>query len=170
VASDADEATYDEDREAGRISDEERKRDRQMIELLNEIRVAIPGVQILFGFLLTVPFTARFGDVSSLQRDIFYVTLLATAASTTCLIAPSAAHRVLFHQSEREFLVERSSKLLIAGLFFLFVALTGAVLLITDFLFDGPIVWLAPAAVAGFILLLWFVGPLARRLAGGDGT
>jgi Family of unknown function (DUF6328) len=167
VASDED-VPYDVDRDAGRISEQERKRDRQMIELLNEIRVAIPGVQILFGFLLTVPFTQRFGEVSALQRDIFYVTLLATAASTACLIAPSAAHRVLFHQSEREFLVERSSKLLIAGLFFLFVALTGAVLLITDFLFDGMIVWLAPAAVAAFILTLWFLGPLTRRVVGGD--
>jgi Family of unknown function (DUF6328) len=165
VASNIGETGQDAEREAGRISEEERKRDRQMIELLNELRVAIPGVQILFGFLLTVPFAQRFGDTSQFQRDVFYVTLLATAASTACLIAPSAAHRVLFHQSERSFLVENASRLLVVGLCFLLVALTGAVLLITDVLFDGAIVWIAPAAFAGLTLSLWFVAPLMRRLS-----
>jgi hypothetical protein len=168
VASDSSgEVDYDAEREAGRLSEEERKRDRQMIELLNEIRVAIPGVQILFAFLLAVPFAPRFGETSALQRDVFYVTLLATAASTACLIAPSAAHRVLFHQSERGFLVENASKLLIAGLSFLLVALTGALLLITDFLFDGAIVWIAPSVFAAGTLALWFVFPYSRRISDG---
>jgi hypothetical protein len=168
VASDSSgEVDYDADREAGRISEEERKRDRQMIELLNEIRVAIPGVQILFAFLLTVPFAQRFEETSPLQRDVFYITLMATAASTACLIAPSAAHRVLFHQSERSFLVENASKLLIAGLAFLLVALTCAVLLITDFLFDSAIVWIAPTVFAAGTLALWFVIPFSRRVSDG---
>jgi len=165
ASSSSGEVDYDADREAGRLSEEERKRDRQMIEVLNELRVAIPGVQILFAFLLTVPFAQRFGDTSQFQRDVFYGTLLATAVSTSCLIAPSAAHRVLFHQSERGFLVENASRLLIAGLFFLLVALTLAVLLITDILFDGVIVWLAPAAFAALTIALWFVIPLTRRVS-----
>ena len=165
ASSSSGEVDYDADREAGRLSEEERKRDRQMIEVLNELRVAIPGVQILFAFLLTVPFAQRFGDTSQFQRDVFYGTLLATAVSTSCLIAPSAAHRELFHQSERGFLIENASRLLIAGLFFLLVALTLAVLLITDILFDGVIVWLAPAAFAALTIALWFVIPLTRRVS-----
>ena len=153
------------DRGSG-ASDEEARRDRQMIEILQELRVAIPGVQILFGFLLTVPFAQRFADVTPTQRTVFYVTLLATAASTACLIAPSAAHRVLFHQSERRFLIESASRLLIAGLAFLAAALTGAVALITDVLFDGAVVWLAPGGVAALIGALWFAIPLTRRETG----
>ena len=70
-----------------------------MIELLNELRIALPGVQILFAFLLTVPFTQRFPELTAFQQDVFYVTLVATMLSTGCLIAPSAAHRMRFHQS-----------------------------------------------------------------------
>ena len=70
-----------------------------MIELLNELRIALPGVQILFAFLLTVPFTQRFPQLTIFQRDVFYLTLVATSLSTGCLIAPSAAHRLRFHQA-----------------------------------------------------------------------
>ena len=86
--------------------DEEEKRDRQMLELLNELRVALPGVQILFGFLLTVPFAQGFERSPRTQRTLFYATLLATAASTICLIAPSATHRLRFHQHDRAFIIE----------------------------------------------------------------
>ena len=147
-------------------SREERKRDRQMIELLNELRVALPGVQILFAFLLTVPFSIRFTDLTLFQRDVYYVTLIATALSTTCLIAPSAAHRLRFHQSERAWIVESANQLTIAGLAFLTVALGGSVLLITDIMFDGARVWVYTGAVWAFILGLWFVRPLARHARG----
>ena len=102
---------------------EERKRDRQMIELLNELRVALPGVQILFAFLLTVPFTQRFSQLTPFQVDTFYVTLVAATVSAGCLIAPSAAHRLRFHQQEREWLIESANALMIAGLAFLAVAI-----------------------------------------------
>ena len=88
---------------------EEAKRDRQMIELLNELRVALPGVQILFAFLLTVPFTQRFPKLTSFQVDVFYLTLVAATLSAACLIAPSAAHRLRFHQQEREWLIESAN-------------------------------------------------------------
>jgi Family of unknown function (DUF6328) len=140
----------------------EEKRDRQMLELLNELRVAIPGVQILFAFLLTVPFSVRFERLTGFQRDVYYVTLIATALSAACLIAPSAAHRLRFHKGERTWLVEFANRMMIAGLTFLALALSGCVLLITDVLFDGLRVWLYTAAVAAVIVGLWFVRPLAR--------
>ena len=138
------------------------KRDRQMLELLNELRVALPGVQILFAFLLTVPFSVRFDKLTPFQRDVYYVTLIATALSAACLIAPSAAHRLRFHKGERGWIVEFANRMMIAGLAFLAVALGGSVLLITDMLFDGARVWLYTGAVAAVIVGLWFVRPLAR--------
>jgi Family of unknown function (DUF6328) len=145
---------------------EERKRDRQMIELLNELRVALPGVQILFAFLLTVPFTVRFERLTTFQRDVYYVTLIGTALSTACLIAPSAAHRLRFHQGEREWIVESANELMIAGLAILAVALGGSVLLITDLMFDGARVWIYTGAVALVIVGLWFIRPLTRHARG----
>ena len=145
---------------------EERRRDRQMIELLNELRVALPGVQILFAFLLTVPFSQRFATLTAFQRDVYYVTLIATALSTACLIAPSAAHRLRFHQSERAWIVESANELTIAGLCFLALALGGSVLLITDIMFDGTRVWVYAGAVLAVIVGLWFVRPLARHARG----
>jgi hypothetical protein len=143
-------------------SDDEDQRDRQMMELLNELRVALPGVQILFAFLLTVPFAQGFRRVTPTQKALFYATLLATTASTICLIAPSATHRLRFHKHDRAYLIETANTYLIAGLGFLAVAIVLAVLLITDYLYDGVIVWLSPA-LAGLLLLgLWFVRPLAR--------
>ncbi len=151
-------------REIG-AAEHERRRDRQMIELLNELRVALPGVQILFAFLLTVPFSSRWQALSNLQRDVYYVTLIATALSAACLIAPSAAHRLRFHQGDRTWLIESANTLTIAGLICLAAAMTGAVVLITDVLFDGIRVWAYPAAIGGVIVGLWFVRPLARRRA-----
>jgi hypothetical protein len=143
--------------------DAERKRDRQMIELLNELRIALPGVQILFAFLLTVPFTQRFPDLTGFERDVFYVTLLATVLSTGCLIAPSAAHRLRFHQGDREWLVESANSLLIAGLALLAIAIGAAFLLITDLLYDGVRVWVYSVLVWVAIVGLWFGRPLRRR-------
>jgi hypothetical protein len=148
------------------VIDEERKRDRQMLELLNELRIALPGVQILFAFLLTVPFSARFEDLTAFQRDVYFVTLIATALSAACLIAPSAAHRLRFHQRERMWIVESANRLMIVGLMFLAVALIASVLLITDLMFDGLRVWIYSGGVAVVIIALWFLRPLARHARG----
>ena len=143
---------------------ETRKRDRQMIELLNELRVALPGVQILFAFLLTVPFSQGFQRTTTFQRDLFFATLLCTAASTVCLIAPTATHRLRFHQNDRTYIIESSNRLLIVGLIFLAVAIVAAVLLITDYLFSGAVVVLYPALIAVLLVGLWFARPLYRGI------
>jgi hypothetical protein len=145
-------------------SEKERKRDRQMLELLNELRVALPGVQILFAFLLTVPFSARFEELTGFQSDVYYLTLIATALSAACLIAPSSAHRLRFHKGERTWLVESANSLMIAGLVFLAGALGGSVLLITDVMFNGLRVWIYTGAVVLCIVGLWFLRPLARKI------
>jgi uncharacterized protein DUF6328 len=147
-------------------SDEEVRRDRQMAELLQELRVALPGVQILFAFLLTVPFAQGFTKVTNFQRDLYFATLLATAASTICLIAPSATHRLRFHKHDRAYLVESANRLLIAGLAFLAIAIVCAVTLITDYLFGLGASWFWPAAVALGLLVMWFARPLLRTLRG----
>ena len=146
--------------------DEHDKRDRQMVELLQELRVALPGVQILFAFLLTVPFSQRFADLTAFQRDVYYLTLIATALSAACLIAPSAAHRLRFHKGEREWIVESANQLMIGGLVFLSFALGGSVLMITDLMFDGTRVWVYTGLVWAIILGLWFVRPLLRHVRG----
>jgi hypothetical protein len=145
---------------------DEQKRDRQMIELLNELRVALPGVQILFAFLLTVPFAQRFPQLTGFQRDIFYITLVAATLSAACLIAPSAAHRLRFHRQERTWLIESANMLMIVGLAFLAVAIGAAFLLITDMLFDGARVWIYSGVVWLAILGLWFGRPLWRQVRG----
>ena len=110
-----------------------------MIELLNELRVALPGVQILFAFLLTVPFAPGLRRrVTPFQRDAVLRHAARHRGSTVCLIAPSATHRLRFHQRERAYVIESANKLLIAGLGFLAVAIACAVLFITDVLYDGP--------------------------------
>ena len=146
---------------------EEEKRDRQMLELLNELRVALPGVQILFAFLLTAPFAQGFQRITDTQKTLFYATLLATAASLICLIAPSATHRMRFHKSDRAFIVESANKFLIAGLAFMGTAIVLAIAMVTDFLYDHWIVWVAPSAIAVVLAGVWFIRPALRRESSG---
>jgi hypothetical protein len=143
-------------------SKEERKRDRQMVELLNELRVALPGVQILFAFLLTVPFAQGFQRTTDFQRGLYYGVLIATTVSTVCLIAPTATHRLRFHRGDRAYIIESANRFLIAGLIFLALAILAAVVLITDYLFTGGWVWVWPVLVALVLLFFWFARPLLR--------
>jgi cobalamin synthase len=147
--------------------DDQEKRDRQMIELLNELRVALPGVQFLFAFLLTAPFQQGFQKTTDVQRTMYYIALLATVAATICLLAPSATHRLRFHKSDRAFVIESANKYLISGLIFIAIAIVLAVATITDYLYDHWIVYAAPAAVAVALVGLWFVRPLARHESSG---
>ena len=111
--------------------------DRNLGELLQELRVALPGVQVLFGFLLAVPFQPNFKEISPFQEKVYFGTLLCTAISAALLIAPTAYHRLTFHLQQKRELVFFANRLSIAGLGFLALAMTGALMLITDVLFGG---------------------------------
>jgi Kef-type K+ transport system membrane component KefB len=143
-------------------SEEEVQRDRQMTELLQELRIALPGVQILFAFLLTVPFAMGFQKTTPFQRDLYFVTLLATAASTICLIAPSATHRLRFHKGDRKYVIETAHRYTIAGLIFLAIAIVLALVMVTDVLYNGAAIFAFPAGIALLLLGVWFVRPLLR--------
>ena len=142
---------------------EAEKQQRQLGELLQELRVALPGVQILVAFLLTIPFQARFTTITSFQKSVYFVTLLCSVASVAFLIAPSAYHRVLFHQGQRERLISYSNKMAVIGLALLAVAMTGVVLLITDRLYNGSIIWMAAGGAFILFATLWYLIPLGRR-------
>jgi O-antigen/teichoic acid export membrane protein len=137
--------------------------DRNMEELLQELRVALPGVQVLFGFLLTVPFAQGFQKVTDFQRDVYLGTLLCAGAATALLIAISAYHRIVFRKGEKRHLLFLANRLTIAGLGFLAVAMTGAILLVTDYLFATATAAFATAAVGGLFATFWYILPLIRR-------
>jgi Family of unknown function (DUF6328) len=144
--------------------DEKERTQRQLLELLNELRVVIPGVQVLFAFLLTIPFNQRFGRVDQFQETVYFVTLLLSALATALFLAPTGYHRILFHKGQRKHIIEAGNRFAIAGLAVLCLAITGAVLLITDYLYNDK---LLVGVVGGgtFLVLasLWIIVPLVRR-------
>jgi hypothetical protein len=141
----------------------EERINRELIELLNELRVALPGVQILFAFLLAVPFTQRFARVTDVQKDAFMVALLCSLAGTALLIAPSAFHRIRFRDRDKEALIRIANVLTIAGLGFLAVGMTAVVFLVTDLLFKGAVTAIVTVATAALFALVWFALPLLRK-------
>jgi hypothetical protein len=141
---------------------------RELIELLQELRIVIPGVQVLFAFLLTVPFNQRFTQLTTVQRDVFFATLLCTAVATALLIAPSAHHRLLFRQGLREQRLKMGNLLAILGLAFLVPAMVGVLFVITDVIFGSTAALVVTAVAAVLFLLLWFVLPLPYRGKNGD--
>lgn len=143
---------------------EQERLDRRLEQLLAELRVAMPGVQVLFAFLLAVPFQQRFQTVTEFQRDVYFVTLLAAAVASALFIAPTAYHRLMFKEHDKPHVISVSSTLAVAGLAFLAVAMNGAVLLVTDVLFDGTIVVVTVVASATIYIGLWFVIGILRRL------
>ena len=144
--------------------DRNERRARELAELLQELRVMLPGVQVLFAFLLTVPFSARFGDVTPLQQTVFFGTLLSTALSAGLLLAPSAHHRLLWRRQAREHRLRVANRLAIAGMMLLVVAMVGVIFVITDVLFGSAAAAVATTAVSGFFLYVWFLMPIRYRL------
>ena len=147
----------------GGDEDDRDRVNRELIELLNELRVALPGVQVLFAFLLAVPFAQGWQKTTGFQRDVFYATLLSTAVSTALLIAPSAYHRLTFRQGQKESILFDSNKLTIAGIAFLALSIIGVIVLITDVLYGSTAVAIAGIAAVLIFGFLWFVFPLIRR-------
>jgi Family of unknown function (DUF6328) len=136
---------------------------RELIELLNELRVALPGVQVLFAFLLAVPFANGWKTVTPLQRDVFFASFLCTAGATALLIAPSAYHRLRWREHDKERMLVTSNRLTIAGMGMLALAISGSIFLITDILFDLWEAVLVTAIVAAVFAWLWYGLPLWRR-------
>jgi hypothetical protein len=150
--------------EANPNESEKERLDRNLIELLNELRVALPGVQVLFAFLLTVPFTQRFTTLTSTQEEVYYATLLLTTASAILLIAPSAHHRINFRQQDKAYIIFLANKLTIVGLGFLALAMSGVVFLITDLLYGSTATAVATASALLAFATLWYAVPIWRRL------
>lgn len=146
-----------------RDESEHERLNRNLTELLQELRVAQAGVQILFAFLLTLPFTQRFKEVGSTGRGVYLATVVAAAGAIVCLIAPVAYHRIVFRQNEKRQLVLDSNKLALAGLVFLALAMLGALFLVTDFLFPAVTVALVVGGVGLAFVVLWIVLPMVRR-------
>ena len=136
---------------------------RELIELLNELRVALPGVQFLFAFLLVVPFQQTRDKLTDFQKDLYFVALLAAAVATVLLIAPAAQHRVLFRQKDKDQLLRRSNLYAFAGLVVLGVAICTAILLVVDVLFTTTLGWVAAGIVAVMLAIAWVAVPLWRR-------
>jgi uncharacterized protein DUF6328 len=139
------------------------KEDRQLIELLNELRVALPGVQMLFGFMLAVPFTQPFGSLSDRQRLLFFVAFLATASASICFITPTSFHRITWQRGVKGRMLRISSGLAIAGTVFLGVAIGCVVGFLSSYLYNSVVAAVLTAVVLGVIAVLWYSIPLVLR-------
>ena len=137
--------------------------DRELIELLNELRVALPGVQFLFAFLLIVPFQQKVAQTTDFQRGVYFVALAAAALATALLIAPAAQHRILFRQHDKDMLLRRSNRSALAGLLALGVAICSALLLVVDILFSLTLAWVTAGALAVLLSWWWLAVPLWHR-------
>ena len=133
---------------------------RNLDQLLQELRVALPGVQVLFAFLLVVPFNARFNEVTSRERVLYVVALCAAAAASAFLIAPSVHHRLLFHQHRKSQLVRLANHLAVAGMTCLVAAFTASVALVMSFTFSTPVAVVVAAATVALFATVWFVLPV----------
>jgi len=137
---------------------------RELIELLTEVRVALPGVQVLFAFLLAVPFQQRFHQTTVLQRDVYYATFSCALVAIALLIAPTALHRLNFRVADKSVIVMVSNWLVIAGTGVLALALVGVMLLITDVLFGLTAAIVGASLAAALFGVLWAALPLRERL------
>ena len=156
------------------MADETRKEriDRELIELLNELRVSLPGVQVLFAFLLILPFQNGWQRVTELQQDVYFAAFICAAIAGICLISPTANHRIQFRQGTevKEHLLMRANVAAIAGTVFLALGMTMAVFLITDVLFAATWAALVAGSIALALLVLWYVMPIVTRIRHGRPT
>lgn len=141
----------------------EQRADRNLAELLQELRVALPGVQVLFAFLLTVPFSARFERLTDFQEHLYFGILLGAALSTALFIAPTAGHRILFRRQEKEYLVVVYNRFALAGLAVLALSMSAVIMLISDILFEETATFVTTAGALLTFGALWYAGPVYRR-------
>ena len=142
---------------SGREESEAERLDRNLQELLGELRVALPGVQVLFAFLLVVPFNTGFADLTAGQERLYLVTLLSAGFASALLIAPTAHHRITFRMQEKEYIVRMGNRLTLVGLAFLALSMTCAIGLVVDVVFSA-----ATAIVCAALIGALLRGPLVR--------
>lgn len=152
--------------ESPREETEEERLDRNVGELLQELRIALPGVQVLFAFLLAVPFQGNFSQTTDFQRDTYFVTLTLTTISTALLMAPTAFHRITFRRQRKEDLVTIGNRMALIGLGALALAMTGAIVLVTDFLYSRNSALVAGSFALALFTALWLVVPASVRIKG----
>lgn len=138
--------------------------DRELNELLGELRIALPGVQMLFAFLLTVPFYARFESLDGLSRAIFFATFAFTTVAAVFMIAPSSNHRISFRAREKERLLLRANRFAIVGLAFLALAICGVMFFISAMVIGEAKAPYTAGATAVLIGLTWYLAPVIRKL------
>jgi Family of unknown function (DUF6328) len=147
----------------GRDETEPERYDRNLTELMGELRVALPGVQVLFGFLLVAPFNARFGHTTHFERRLYFAALLLTLLASILLIAPTMIHRLEFRQGRKDYVVELGNRLTISGLTVLAVAMTCAIALVTHYMFGQTTTIITTIATVSVFVLVWFALPLRRE-------
>ena len=148
---------------SGRDETDEERLDRNLAELLGELRVALPGVQVLFAFLLVVPFNTRFAELAPGQERLYLATLLCAGLASALLIAPTAYHRLTFRLQDKGRLVVSANRLAIAGLGFLALSMTGAIALVTDVVFGTTVAAISGAIIGLAFVVLWYAWPMKRR-------
>jgi len=153
---------------SGRIETEEERLDRNMQELLGELRVALPGVQVLFAFLLVVPFNSGFADLTRGQERLYLVTLLSAGFASALLIAPTAQHRLMFRRQQKEYIVTTGNRLMLAGLAFLALSMTCAIALVIDVVFGAATAVVCAALIGALFAVLWCIVPAVRVLRKGE--
>lgn len=154
------ETAIDDRPERGRHETPEERHDRNLMELLQELRVAGIGIQVLFAFLLSLPFTSRFARLDTGQKKLYVVCLVLAALATGLLSAPVAYHRIVFHQHKKKRLVRTANALAIAGLGVVGLDISSSVLLVMGVIFKGAAVVAVSASVLAMFAILWFVIPL----------
>lgn len=147
----------------GRHETEAERLDRNLGELLQELRVAQTGVQVLFAFLLTVPFSMRFDDLSALQRSAYFTALMSAALASVLLIGLTSVHRLLFRLGQRRYTVRVGNRMAIGGLALIAVAMTSAILLVCDIMFGDAVAAGITVTVALAFAILWYAVPLVHR-------
>ena len=136
---------------------------RELMELLNELRVALPGVQVLFAFLLTIPFSQRFTELDANDKRVYFWAVLATAGATLCLIAPTAHHRLRFRSGVKEPLLRVADAFALVGLVLLAFAVSAATYVVTDLVYPGTLPRVVAGVLAGAFVVVWFLVPLLYR-------
>ena len=137
--------------------------DRNYNELLQELRVAQAGVQILFAFLLTIAFQPRFAELNTFQEDLYLVTLTMSALAVVCFVAPVSAHRLLFRRGVKDSLVTFTGRTATAGLVFLGLSVLGGVMLVVDWILNLTASLILTGGILAFALVVWVVVPISLR-------